>query len=875
MLTKDVLREKFSKSPKKYYSTKLFEDKGFVRKKCPKCGKYFWSIGKEDCGDSSHTPYSFFKKNPTKVDYVKFWKKFADFFKKHGHTEVQRYPVVCRWRKDLPFTIASIVDFQRLQHGKITFEYPSNPLVVPQICLRFSDMANIGVTGRHLSGFMMAGQHAFNYPKEGYWRDKCIELNYKLLTEVMQIPKEELVYSEDVWAMGDFSAFGPCIETFSKGSELVNSVFMQFGLENGKEKELGMKVVDVGWGFERLLWYYSGAYSIYDAVFPREIEFMKKRASFEIDEPLLKKYSILASGLDVEEVKNTLKEKEKISQKLGLSFKELEKSILPIQAIYSIADHSRTLLFALSDGAIPSNTSGGYNLRVLLRRAFSFINEYSFDFNLFDLMRMHAEDLKGLFPELSENLDYIDEILQIEKKKFDSTLTKATRIASGIVKKGSIDTKALITLYESNGITPELLEKAAKKEKINIKIPSNFYSKLTSKNVYLKENKISPSISSNIAATALDFYTFPDRLECNAKVVESRDNLVVLDKTIFYAEGGGQAADSGFINDEKVVDVQKIGGVVIHYLRHKSPFRKGQRVHLKIDAERRENLKKHHTATHLINAAARKVLGEHIWQAGSEVKSDEAHLDVTYFKQIDEEEKEKMERLVNEWIWKAIPVKIKEYPRGEAEKSFGFIIYQGGGPIRKNIRIVNIENVDAEACGGLHVSNTSDVNFVKIIGTEQIQDGVIRIRYKAGKSALLWAQKQEEILKGAAKAINVGMKELIPTIKRFFNEWKERGKKLERAYDYIAELLSASIIKEAKEKRVRAVEMEIEGDNKLVEKVALGISKEPKFIAVVWNKNKFIAVACNSKSGEDARIIIKRFGKGGGSREFARGRKSK
>ena len=151
-----------------------------------------------------------------------------------GHEEIERYPVVSRWRQDLYFTIASIQDFQRIENGKMSFEYNANPLIVPQICMRFTDTANVGLTGRHFTSFMMAGQHAFNYPKEGYWRDKTIELNYKVLTELVGVKKKELSYIEDVWAMGDFSEFGPCLESFSNGVEIVNSVFTQFEYVDGK-----------------------------------------------------------------------------------------------------------------------------------------------------------------------------------------------------------------------------------------------------------------------------------------------------------------------------------------------------------------------------------------------------------------------------------------------------------------------------------------------------------------------------------------------------------------------------------------------------------------------------------------------------------------
>ncbi|MCL5423455.1 MAG: alanine--tRNA ligase-related protein [Candidatus Marsarchaeota archaeon] len=213
-LDKNELRRDFSSKYKNYYQTELFSKEGFIRKQCKECKKNFWTLdsNRELCGDSEHEPYTFIKDVPKDISYVEFWNKFADFFKKNGHAVIDRYPVVSRWRQDLYFTIASIQDFQRIENGMMSFEYGANPLIVPQMCMRFNDVPNVGITGRHLTSFMMTGQHAFNYPKEGYWRDRTIELNYKFMTQVLGVKRESLTYIEDVWAMGDFSEFGPCLE---------------------------------------------------------------------------------------------------------------------------------------------------------------------------------------------------------------------------------------------------------------------------------------------------------------------------------------------------------------------------------------------------------------------------------------------------------------------------------------------------------------------------------------------------------------------------------------------------------------------------------------------------------------------------------------
>ena len=318
MLSKASLKQEFSKDWKKHYCVGLFRERGFSRKQCLKCGKSFWTLDHERklCGDSSCEPYGFITAKPRKADYVDNWKKFESFWVKHGHEAVARYPVICRWRDDLYFTVASIVDFQRWHEGRITFEYPSDKLIVPQVSLRFGDIPNVGVTGRHLTGFVMAGQHAFGAPKTGYWKDECIALNFEILTKTFGIPEKELTYVEDLWAMPDFSAFGPSIETYSRGLELVNNVFMQFTHAGGVTNELATKVIDVGWGFGRVPWYFSGAPTLYDVEFGPVVEKLKKLSGVKYDADLFLRHARIAGALDIDEVRDLKKVRQGIAAQL-------------------------------------------------------------------------------------------------------------------------------------------------------------------------------------------------------------------------------------------------------------------------------------------------------------------------------------------------------------------------------------------------------------------------------------------------------------------------------------------------------------------------------------------------------------------------------
>ena len=262
---KEVLQERFSSEYEKYYDVDLFKRKGFVRKQCPNCGKHFWTLRPERklCDDSTCSPYTFIGDPPTKkrLDYIQAWDVVEKFFVKNGHTSVPRYPVVARWRPDLFFTVASIVDFQRIEDGKVVFELPTNPLVVPQMCLRFNDIPSVGVSGKHGTSFIMIGQTAIAN-KQGYWKDRCIDLDFELLTKEFGIPEQEVSFVESVWVGA--GAFGYSLEYFVRGLEAGNAVFTAYEGDPSNYTELAEKVVDMGAGLERLSWITTGTPTYYD-----------------------------------------------------------------------------------------------------------------------------------------------------------------------------------------------------------------------------------------------------------------------------------------------------------------------------------------------------------------------------------------------------------------------------------------------------------------------------------------------------------------------------------------------------------------------------------------------------------------------------------
>ena len=748
MLTKEKIRADLSNDYKKHYEVPLLQQHGFTRKACKTCKRAFWTADKsrELCEDSSCVDFEFIETKPRKVDFIDTWKKFEKFFVKNGHYSMPRYPIIARWKPDLYFTIASIVDFQRVEQGKLFFSYPNDKIVVPQPCLRFGDIENVGVTGAHMTGFVMTGQHAFNYPKEGYWKNECLDLNFEVLTKVFKVPKGDFVYKEDVWAMPDFSAFGPCIEVMSKGNEIVNNVFMEFqAAPTGTGyKPLDTKVIDVGWGHERLCWYLSGEPTIYDTAFGPVMKKVKKESSIEYDRDFFDRYAKIAGKLNIDEVKDIRAARKQIAKQLNVKPEFLQKNLEPLQALYSVVEHSRSLAFAIADGGLPSNAGGGYNLRIILRRAMNFIREHQIPFTLSELALQHAEYLKPMYPELMKNQKEITEIIKIEEDKFARSVIRAGKqITTLLEKKTKFDLKTLMTLYESHGITPEILEENAYRTGKKIEIPQDFYQTLTGKHEAREpKQEKTPFDLSGIPNTEKLFY---ERIyEFDAQVIKTlkidKRHYIILDRTAFYPEGGGQLFDIGQIDNAHVIQVQKIGDVVIHEIDNEL---KKKNVHCIINKERRESLRRHHSAAHLLNGAAKKLLGNHVWQAGAEKTPEKGRLDITHYDSLSNEELQKIEDMANQVIHEKRPVANPVLPRLEAEKKYGFTLYQGGAVPGKQLRIVDIKDWDVEACGGTHVSNTGEIECVKITKAKKIQDGIIRLEYVAGNTLCAKADKTQ------------------------------------------------------------------------------------------------------------------------------------
>ena len=734
-MDKKEILSKFSTDPERYYKVKLFDDERFERKSCATCKRFYWTIDENrvNCPDHSDDTYSFIGNPPTtkRFDYTQAWKEVESFFVKNGHTSVNRYPVVCRWRDDLYFTIASIVDFQRVMGSKVVFEFPANPLVVPQTCLRFKDLENVGVTGRHFSSFCMIGQHSIPN-SNGYWKDECVDLDYRLLTEQFGVDKKEVVFVEDVWEGG--GSFGSSLEFFVNGLELGNAVFTEFQGDLSNYKTLDQQIIDMGAGLERFAWLTMGTPTAYDCCFGPITNNLLQQAGIDTNDELLVTY-FTKIAKHLEQFSDLSEVRKHAIKSAGLSDEQINKIITPLEGVYLIVDHVRTLIFAISDGALPSNVGGGYNLRMMLRRIISTMNRLSLKFDMSEMVDMQIDYLKNTYPELEKTREDIKTIIGIESDRYENSKLRMEKIVSNLNQKPTVDD--LIRLYESDGVTPDYL----KEMKVISDIPSTFYSKLSELHQSKKQKEQDQVSLEGLPDTELLYYG-DDPKEFDANVLKSFDKYVVLDKTSFYARGGGQEPDHGTIENFEVVDVSKHGNIIVHELKNGIP-KEGSAVSCVVNSKRRDSITKNHTSTHILNSSSRSVLGSWVWQHSAFKEEDHARLDITHHSALTDDEITKIEDLANSVVRKNIPVTIENFDRGTAEQKYGFKIYQGGIVPVKSIRIVSIEDFDIEACGGTHVKQTDEIELIKITRTKRIQDGVVRIEFVSGDTALDYVKRHD------------------------------------------------------------------------------------------------------------------------------------
>lgn len=688
--------------------------------------------------------------------------QFLDFFKSKEHRIVSSAPVVPHGDPTLLFTNAGMNQFKDVFLGNGSREYKR--AADTQKCIRVSgkhnDLEEVGHDTYHHTFFEMLGNWSFG----DYYKKEAIAWAWELLTEVWKLPKERIwatVYRTDdeamefwksetdinpehilrfdekdnFWEMGDTGPCGPCSEIHinlsddlnaghlvNAGSplciEIWNLVFIQYNRdETGKLHELPAKHVDTGMGFERVCAVLQNKKSNYDTdVFTPVINAVSKLCGIPYD-------------LSLPADDNSPAGQSNVSMRV-------------------IADHIRTLSFAIGDGATPGNEGRGYVLRRLLRRAARYGRKINLkEPFLYKLVSVIVENFSHVFPEVKTNQAQIEKIIKAEEESFNATLDRGIELFDALVKKLSAKKENIVSgedvfkLYDTFGFPVDLTAVMAREH--GFEIDESGFNKLMNEQKERARKSTKDKISSaNLVQFLSDSSDLPDSvfvgyetLETEAALLRLADGFAVLDKTPFYAESGGQIGDSGTItfNDETItiIDTIKIGDIIAHKYDGSLSDAIGKKVVAKVDSKRRSDIMRNHSATHFLHKALREILGQHVQQSGSLVEPERLRFDFSHFEKVKKAELDAIESLVNEKLRENLPLSHhRDTPFEEAKKMGALMFF--GDKYGDKVNVVQFGEYTLEFCGGTHVKNSSEIGLFKIVSESSIASGVRRIEAVTG-----------------------------------------------------------------------------------------------------------------------------------------------
>ncbi len=740
------------------------------------------------------------------MNSIEIREKFLKYFEEKGHRIVPSSSLIPQDDPSLLFTNAGMNQFKKLILGLEKKDFKK--AVSSQKCIRVSgkhnDLEEVGKDTHHHTFFEMLGNWSFG----DYFKKEAIIYAWEFLTEVCKLPKDKLwatVFTEDdeseklwyentdigkgrvlrfgaeenFWEMAEVGPCGPDSEIhYDRGKEYAcskpdcgvncgcgrvievwNLVFMQYYRdENGKLTDLPSKTVDTGMGFERLTALLQNVDSNYDT---------------DLFQPIIRKTEELC----------------------GQKYKSSPHS----DSFQVIADHIRALSFAIADGAIPSNEGRGYVIRRILRRAARhgrLLNLHK-PF-LFDLSDVVVKLMGSVYPELKAKKEHIALVIKSEEERFGETLDSGIdlfeQVAEKIIRRGEkvIPGQEAFKLYDTFGFPIDLTQVMAKEKNLSVDM-EGFERELEKQRERSKESAGRMTMETLLNHSSIK-ETLPSRFkgyedfETESKIlfVTDDDKGIVLDKTPFYAEAGGQITDTGTISNEnsefEVAQVVRQGEHIIHLGEVKKGEIRSQlnkKVIAKVDLQRRKSIMRNHTATHLLHKALRETLGEHVHQSGSLVEPQRFRFDFTHFKALTGEELEKIEYKVNQKIWENLEVKTFSTTLDEAKKLGAMALF--GEKYEDTVRVVKVNDYSMELCGGTHVEATGEIGLFRIISEQSIAAGMRRIEAVTGKSAYELVKKEEKTLQGLSDILKVNTEELGTKVAELLESSREMEKKVKQA----------------------------------------------------------------------------------------------
>ena len=771
--------------------------------------------------------------------------KYLSFFESKGHLRLPSFSLVPQGDKSLLLINAGMAPLKKYFTGELT--PPRKRVTTCQKCIRTPDIERVGITARHGTFFEMLGNFSFG----DYFKHEATAWAWEFCTKVLEMPAEKIyisVYQDDdeaydIWTkelgvspdhmvrLGKEDNFwehgagpcGPCSELY---------------FDRGEKYGCGSPTCGVGCDCDRYVEFWNLVFTQFDNDGNNNYTRLK---SCNIDTGMgLERLACIMQGVDnlfeVDTVQNIMKH---IMQIAGVKYHEDEKKDVSLRVI---TDHIRSTTFMIGDGVMPSNEGRGYVLRRLLRRAARHGRLLGIDGTfLYKVCETVIKENETAYPNLVEKHDLIVKVIKAEEESFNKTIDTGLNLLENIIAQS--DSKVLsgadaFKLQDTFGfpidLTKELLEERGMSVDIDeydrLYAQSRAAARAARKDAGAQAWKDSNISFKDVGATEFVGYT---DYSCDAEIkaivtngeraefaTSDSEVVIVLNKTPFYGESGGQAGDTGVIKtDNATLEVTATGktpdGVVLHIARFISgdSIALGDKVHAQIDVEKREATRRNHTAAHLLQAALRKHLGSHVEQAGQLVNSEEMRFDFTHFSALSGDELKAIEREVNEVILKGIPVETREMPIEEAKKLGAMALF--GEKYGDVVRVVSAGDFSVELCGGTHADNTAKLGLFKIVSESSVAAGIRRITAVTGFGVLKHIENDERIMQSAAAAMKLGnVAELDKRAATLAAEVKAKDRELAELRSEISALKAGSLMDSARQVGgVRLITAEVEVSN--------------------------------------------------------------